>query len=124
MENMAERLLRSFAGEVNKYPRAYTFYLVALDQYLAPKCKIVIAGRSDSHIAWEMLSAAGRSFMPWTSVAFNNLDNTEAIASIMPEVAAQKTSEEAAAFICENFTCLSPIKDVREFEAHLRNIRG
>lgn len=123
MGTMAERLLKSFAGEVTQHPRAYTFYLIALDLQLAPKSKIVIAGQADSHIAWEMLAVAGRLFMPWTSVAFNNLDHAEAIASIMPEVAAQQTDNEAAAFICEGFTCLPPVTDIRQFRASLQTYK-
>lgn len=124
MAVMAERLLQSFAGEAAKYPKGYTFYLIALDLYLAPKRKIVITGQADSREARAMLSATGRAFMPWTSIAFNNLNKKETMASVMPEVAAQTTNGETAAFICENFACLPPIRDIREFEDHLKIYEG
>ena len=125
IEEYAENLLKAFAGQVDKYPKGYTFYLVALEFYLSPQRNIVITGSSDSENIWSMLTAIGQYFLPETTTAFNDISQTEIIAQIMPEVSQYRMIEGlTAAYICENFACQPAITNVEEFAIRLKEIQN
>ncbi len=108
----AEKLLKSFAGEAEKYPRAYTYFLMALEYYWADHRQIVVAGSPDSEETWAMLSAVGSQFLPDTVAMFNDPGQREIIAEILPNISGQEPINGAAtAYICENFACQPPITD-------------
>ncbi|HWR41803.1 thioredoxin domain-containing protein [Sporomusa sp.] len=114
---MVEDMFKYFSAEISHYPRAYTYFLLALDYYLTPPSHIVIAGEKEDPNVQAMLALAGQSFMPETTVIYNNpvyqADNWE----LVPVAAGQGAiSGRATGYICENFTCQRPVQTVEEFK--------
>lgn len=125
IEENAENLLKSFAGHVEKYPKGYTFYLVALDFYLSPQRKIVIASSGEIEESWSMLTAIGEYFLPETTIAFNDYSRVEIIAELMPDVSQHKVIQgKPTVYICEDFACQPPITNVDEFVCRLKEIQN
>ncbi|SMD13246.1 thioredoxin domain-containing protein [Sporomusa malonica] len=114
--SMAEAMFSCFSSEIAHYPRAYTYFLLALDYYLSAPSHIVIAGeREDPHVQ-AMLALAGRSFMPETTLVYNDpahqTDNWE----LIPVAAGQEAVRgQATAYICENFACQQPVHTIEDF---------
>ncbi|MGI6091904.1 MAG: thioredoxin domain-containing protein [Veillonellaceae bacterium] len=122
-QSLAERLLQTFAGQVEKIPRAHTFYLIALDYHLSAQRKIVIAGTGASKDVWNMLSAAGKRFLPNTVTVFNDTSQADIMRKVIPEVVDQlPVNGQTAAYICENFTCRPPIIGIENFIKQINKI--
>lgn len=112
----AERTLAAFGGEVSGHPRAYTFFLTALDSYLAPPRHVVIAGEADDPATQAMLRETARRFRPETVVMLATPANKATAAGIIPLLADKEAAGgKATAYICENFACQKPIGSVAEF---------
>lgn len=122
-QSLAERVLTAFAAKVEEFPKAYTFYLSALDYYLSAQRKIVVSGLSSSKDTWTMLSAAGRRFLPESVIVFNDISQASIIEKVMPEVGRQlPVNSQSTAYICENFACQPPIANVEKFIERLSDM--
>ncbi|WP_425060248.1 hypothetical protein SCACP_09200 [Sporomusa carbonis] len=118
---MVEDMFVWFSPEVSHYPRAYTYFLLALDYYLSPPIHIVIAGdRVDPNVQ-AMLTLAGQSFMPETTVIYNDPVYQTENWELLPATAGQEAVDgRATAYICENFACQQPVHTIEDFERILK----
>ncbi|QDR79564.1 thioredoxin domain-containing protein [Sporomusa termitida] len=115
--SMAEKLFSCFSSEISRYPRAYTYFLLALDYYLTPPSHIVIAGEKADPNVQAMLALAGQSFMPATTVVYNDPDYQADNWELVPVAAGQgAVNGQATGYICENFACRKPVHTVEEFK--------
>ena len=124
LTKLTDQLAAVFAGEVKRYPRGYTFYMTALEAYFAPVQYIVISGDRRDRTVQGMRESAERIFMPDTFVVLNYLETKPQLHELMPGIVAGKDSVagQAAAYICENFACRSPISSLAEFKQALTGI--
>ncbi|WP_021166782.1 hypothetical protein SOV_09850 [Sporomusa ovata DSM 2662] len=117
---MVEAMFTCFSAEVTHYPRAYTFFLLALDYYLSAPSHIVIAGDKEDTEVQAMLALARQRFMPETTVIYNDpeyqTDNSELIPVAAGQVA---VGGRATGYICENFACQRPVQTLEEFKQYL-----
>ncbi|CVK21327.1 thioredoxin domain-containing protein [Sporomusa sphaeroides] len=121
---LVETMFSCFSREVQHYPRAYTYFLLALDYYLSVPSHIVIAGEREDPEVQAMLAVAGGRFMPETTVVYNDpvyqTDNWE----LIPVAAGQEAvGGRATGYICENFACRRPVHTLAEFEQMLTKQR-
>jgi uncharacterized protein YyaL (SSP411 family) len=117
---LVEEMFSYFSSEISRYPRAYTYFLLALDYYLTPPSHIVIAGEKEDPDVQAMLALAGQSFMPETTVVYNDpvyqTDNWE----LVPVAAGQgAVNGRATGYICENFACQRPVHTIEDFKRGL-----
>lgn len=120
---VAEQLLRGFANEVKRHPKAYTFFLIAASYYLAAPQHIIVAGSGDTDETWSMLSDVGRKFLPNMVIMLNDSDQRAAISEILPHIIEQKAiDDKATAYICDNFACKPPITDLRQLTEKLAEL--
>lgn len=114
VRTMAEKLLDSFAGEVSHYAAGYTYFLMAVDYYLAEKIKVVVVGDKDLPDTKAMLQAMNHIFLPTVTVRFYDIH-------------AQNTSNYkgtegiATAYLCKGVACQPPITDVEAFNTMLNS---
>lgn len=114
---MAEKQLSFFAGEVDKHPRAYTYFLMAVDYHLAVPQHIIIAGERNDPSTQSMLRTAGSRFLPYAVLLFNDPKQKQTLAEISPHFEDKVPSGgKTAAYICQDMTCQAPITDIRIFE--------
>ena len=121
---MVESMFNCFSREVSHYPRAYTYFLLAVDYYLSAPSHIVIAGdREDSEVQ-AMLALAAQKFMPETTVIYNDPGHQTDNWQLIPVAAGQEAvGGKATGYICENFACQRPVHTMEEFQQILNKER-
>ncbi|MFA4886103.1 MAG: thioredoxin domain-containing protein, partial [Desulfotomaculaceae bacterium] len=116
LSDAAEKQITAFAGRVGEYPWGYTHFLTGIDLMLGPSREIVIAGKAGEADTEAMLSAVRRAFVPETAVIFHPAgDDGEEIEKTAPFVKEQlPVNGKATAYVCENYACREPVKDLEE----------
>jgi uncharacterized protein YyaL (SSP411 family) len=108
---IAEQLLRHFAGEVSRYAAGYTYFMMAVDYYLTDHVKIVIVGDREAADTKTMLAVINSCFLPTVAIRFYDRHSQE-------NGEYKEIDNKATAYVCKNFACQPPVTDV----AKLRNL--
>jgi len=111
---MAEKQLHFFAGEAAKYAAGYTYFMMALDYYIADKTKIVITGSIHDADTQALLQVVHNHFLPNVMVTFYD-------SSKESQDEYKIIDGKATAYICKNFACQSPITDTEKLAHMLKN---
>ncbi len=113
LEQRADSILRAFAGNVKRFPSAYTQLLTALEFEVGPSYEVVVAADPDSEDAGRMIRTLRRPFVPGKVVLLRPPGNAaDSITSIAPYTKNQKRIEDkATAYVCLNFSCELPTAD-------------
>jgi len=122
LEQRAEQLIRAFSKQVADQPMAYTQLLIALDFIIGPSQEIVVAGEPTLTNTQAMIHAVQRSFLP-NKVLLLRLQGTEGkrLASLSPFVGDMSSiNNQPTVYVCENYACKTPIKDVDALKAILK----
>ncbi len=114
----AAGIFRAFAAETGRAPSAYAQLMIALESALGPAREIVVAGGPDDPETRGMLAACRAGFDPRRTVLFKPAGpDGDAIARIAPFTAGMiPPGTRATAWVCENFTCRSPVSSAAELE--------
>ncbi len=123
LEDMAEKQLKVFAGDIATYPRAYTYFLMSLQFALGPSKEIVITGPPECDEVRKMTQAVHREFLP-NSVLVVRPENgvSTDIEKIIPFVQGQHSIDgRATAYVCENFACQSPTTELEKLLTMIRS---
>jgi uncharacterized protein YyaL (SSP411 family) len=121
LEQKAEQLIRAFSRQVADQPMAYTQLLIALDFMIGPSQEIVVAGDPTLTNTQAMIHAAQRSFLP-NKVLLLRLQGTKGkkLATLSPFVEAMGSiNNQPTVYVCETYSCKTPIKDVDALKAIL-----
>jgi len=121
LEQRAEQLARAFSTQVTDQPMAYTQLLIALDFMIGPSREIVIAGDPALDTTRAMVSVVWRKFLP-NKVLLLRRQGTEGkrLAALSPFVEAMAPiNHQPTVYLCEQYACQVPIKDVGQLEAVL-----
>jgi len=118
LEDKAYKQLKAFGSIIKSHPMGYTNMLSALLFINSKASEIVIVGNREDENAKRMIKSVNSHFNPFTVVLFKDNENVEAgITSIAPYTEAQgMVDNKTTAYICENFACMAPITDLKEFE--------
>lgn len=120
LAGLAEDLVRWQAPMAAAQPAGCTFFLTALALYLTPPRQVVIAGRRGEAATEEMLAAVGRAFRPDAVVLFNDPDQADKTAAVLPRLGDyQPRDHRATAYICQDYACQAPVTDAGELAALL-----
>ncbi|MTI86060.1 MAG: thioredoxin domain-containing protein [Firmicutes bacterium] len=113
LDDVAHRQLNAFAGDIKDNPRAYTYFLTALQFASSPSREIVIAGDPRDNAVEQMVNTVRSSFMPNTLLVLNpGGDEGKVIKELIPFVNTQRAIEgKATAYVCQEFACQSPVTD-------------
>jgi len=117
----AERTLEYFAPQLVKYPQTMPYLVASSLLHLKTMKQIVISGKKDDPRVVEMVEAIRQKLIPNLALAVVQpggylSKQSETIQSIL-----EQRGEDAlpTAYICENFTCGLPIRDVDTLVAKL-----
>lgn len=113
MAERAKKTIDAFAGILSQFASGMPQMLVAIENSLGKPRQIVIAGKKDSPETKELLQEVHRHFLPNTIVVLVDGvegqkflgEKNEAIRAMSP------VDGKPAAYVCENFTCKSPVTD-------------
>jgi uncharacterized protein YyaL (SSP411 family) len=121
LEQKSEQLIRVFSEQVADQPMAYTQLLVALDFMIGPSQEIVIVGDPTLRNTQAMIQAVQRNFFP-NKVLLVRSQGAEGkkLASLSPFIEAMSSkNNQPIVYVCENYTCKTPIKNVDTLKAIL-----
>lgn len=115
-EQAAIKQMRYFAAEVKHFPPSYTFFLTALQFALAEPQEVIVVGKRGDEGTKAMLIGLQKKFLPHTVLIFYPLDETGArLKGMLPFLEAYRAVDgRATAYLCRNYSCQSPVTDVRQ----------
>src|SRR5436190_2388062 len=113
----ARKTIDAFATTLSHFPSAMPLMLVALDYSLSKPRQIVIAGKRDAPETKALVKEVHRHFLPKTVLFLSDGaegqgyigEKNEAIRAMSP------IDGKPAAYVCENFTCKTPVTDPKQF---------
>jgi len=109
LRELGEKTLSAFAGLMSETPAAAGQMLIALDFRLGPVKEIVIFGATDREPVRQVVSAARRRFLPNAVLASTDPAAVASAAEIVPLLRDRRALGDVTTYICENFTCQSPV---------------
>lgn len=114
LEQRAEQLIRPFSVGIRESPMGYTQMLAAVDFIAGPAQEIVIAGDPVNKITQSMIRAVQKKFLPNKVVLFHHDGpGGKRLEALSPFVREMKPSNlEPTAYVCEQYTCRSPVMEV------------
>ncbi len=121
LEQRAEQLAQAFSRQVADQPMAYTQFLIALDFMIGPSREIVIAGDPAFDSTRAMVSIVQRKFLP-NKVVLLRPQGPEGkrLAALSPFLEAMASiNHKATVYLCEQYACQVPVRDVGQLEAVL-----
>jgi uncharacterized protein YyaL (SSP411 family) len=116
MRERAEETIAAFGRALQHYPTALPQLLVALDFGLTKPRQIIIAGRSDGADTRALLAEVRQHYLPDTIVLLaDGSEGQQYLQEKLEEIREMKPGAgKAAAYVCENFTCHSPVTSPEE----------
>jgi len=117
-----EKTIAAFAPQISHFASAMPQMLVALDFSLGKPRQIVIAGKRDAADTCALLAEVRQHFLPNTIVLL--ADGSESQKFLGEKLEALRLMRpvdgKAAAYVCENFACKTPVTDVKALGEMLR----
>jgi hypothetical protein len=99
-EQMATKMTRAFAEEIEGAPEAYAFFLSALDFQIGPSYSVTIVGDLKEDDTQKMLKSLRQHYLPTTVITLKR--PTQA------GFGYQQIEGKATAYVCRDQTCLPP----------------
>jgi hypothetical protein len=110
--SMAQRLLKSCLGYMERLPQGYLTLLMAVGFLVYPPKEIAITGKKNAEDTKKLLQAVHSRFVPHRVIAFLDPDqeNAAELSSKIPFLSGRgKIDGHAAAYVCENSACRLPV---------------
>ncbi len=118
----AGNLLEGFAAQIEGYPAGYTQLLHGAALLIEPTREVVISGRSGSPDTEKLFEVVRRSYTPETTLLFRPEENPKMITELAKFTAEMESvGGRAAAYVCQNFVCESPLTEPAELQGILES---
>jgi uncharacterized protein YyaL (SSP411 family) len=117
---IASQSLRSVRDLLERYPLGFANWLCALDFYLSTPKEIVIVGPRNSTATSELLRPLYSIWLPNKVVAAYDPDDPAPILELKLFEDRQMINNRPTAYVCENYTCKTPVTDPTSFTIQLR----
>jgi uncharacterized protein YyaL (SSP411 family) len=111
IRDRADKAIRAFKSNLDRYPAGHAYYLCALDYLKGPSREIVVTGPDPE----PLLKVVRSRFLPNKVVAL-----ADGKAKIPLLEGRGPVNGKAAAYVCENMACKQPVTDPAELEALLK----
>jgi uncharacterized protein YyaL (SSP411 family) len=112
----AHHTILAFGDRLERQPDPYPYLLAALADLVAPARQIVIAGDPDSSETQALIQTVNAHYLPGTVIALATPDAEQVLPIVKGRVSADG---EAAAYVCEEFSCKLPVHNSEALEALL-----
>ncbi|NLY37453.1 MAG: thioredoxin domain-containing protein [Tissierellia bacterium] len=104
---MYEKAANAFMSTAATMPAAYLHFISLLLENTMPHRQIIICAQKSDDEARQVYSRIQKEYLPFTTLIFYGGSFEEK--QIFPELKNYDTSHGFAAYVCENFSCQSPI---------------
>jgi len=119
----AERIIQSFAAEVEQHLAGHSQLMVALEFALNPNYEVVIVGQPQKKDTISMLAALHKPFLPEKVVFFRpaDLEAAAEVTGIAPFTKSMAAKNgQATAYVCREFACKLPTTSIEQMLENLR----
>jgi uncharacterized protein YyaL (SSP411 family) len=121
-QRRAATILRLMASTVQRYPSGFGRLLCAVDFYLGTPKEIAVIGSRDTPEMKSLLAAIWIPYLPNKVVVQASPGDAKA-AALLPLLRDRAQLEnKATAFVCEHFTCKTPVTSPTELASQLGNV--
>lgn len=122
MAERARKAIDAFATTLSHFPSAMPQMLVALDYSLSKPRQIVIAGNTGNPETKALLREVNQHFLPKTVLFLaDGAEGQKYLGEKNEAVRAMSMiDEKPAAYVCENFTCKTPVTDPKQLAKLLK----
>ena len=122
LEKKYEQLIQQFSAQVTAHPIAYTQLLAALDFGVGPTRDIVISGDPALDDTKSMINAIYKIFLPNKVLLFRSQGSeSKRLAGLSPYTEFMTpVNHRPTVFVCEQYACQTPISDIVQLEAVLK----
>jgi uncharacterized protein YyaL (SSP411 family) len=121
----AKSVLDAFSSQLAQGPALMSFMLCAFDFFVGPSQEIVIAAKTSSQAdTKKMLKIVHHTYLPNSIIMLHTEGPDKAsLEKIAPYIKQQTPiNGKAAAYICNNYVCGSPITSPAKLETELKNL--
>ncbi|RHX80864.1 thioredoxin domain-containing protein [Leptospira yasudae] len=115
---IAESIFHYFTKELSSYALSYPYLLSAYWTYKHRSQEIVLI-RKNAGAGKELLAAIQKTFLPNAVVAVVNEDELEEARKLSSLFEARDSGGDALVYVCENFSCKLPVRDVAELKQQI-----
>ncbi len=120
LEDIAHQLLKAFGNIINNYPSGYSFALIAILFTQSASKEIVIVGDKRNDEMQKMIDIINEEFRPLTISMLYSNENKD-VEKLAPFISNHKSiNGKPTAYICQNFSCQSPVTDIELFKQKLQ----
>jgi uncharacterized protein len=117
MRDRAEKTIAAFSATLTRAPSAMPQMLVALDYSRANPQQVVIAGEHDRADTLALLTEVHRHYLPNKVLLLADAAGREFLGNQVSAVVGMRTiGGRAVAYVCENFTCRTPVTSPEELQ--------
>jgi uncharacterized protein YyaL (SSP411 family) len=117
---IASQSLQSMRDFLERYPLGFANWLYDLDFYLSTPKEIVIVGPRNNPSTSELLRALYSMWLPNKVFAAYDPDDPTPASELKLFEDRQMINNQPTAYLCENYTCKTPVTDPASFTAQLR----
>jgi len=121
LRNTAEKTLQLFQGLMAELPSAAGQMLIALDFHLGPVQEFAVVGDPEQHDTRRVLHAIHGGFRPNKVIAVKSSQDG-ATDALVPLLAGKKSLGSVTTYICQNFTCQTPLVGAEAVEKELVHV--
>ena len=119
-EGSNERALGMFASRIEQGARTVPMMMAALSAYHAGMSQVVVAGNPADHATVALRGTISRRYLPFAVTIPLVPEHAAALTRLLPWTDAMaRRLETPAAYVCRNFTCLTPATSVDELVPQL-----
>lgn len=119
LEDMANLQFKTFGNNLEQAPSGYAYMLSAVLFSHSRVREVVIVGNTEQRDTTEMLKAIREEFRPYT-IPVHYSDSLSDLKNIIPDIENYKIIDgKATAYVCENFSCQSPVTEVNKLREML-----
>jgi uncharacterized protein YyaL (SSP411 family) len=119
LQEKAEATLRLYRGLLASHPMAAGQMLNALDFHLGPVQELVVVGVPGEEETWRVLRMIRKGYRPNTVVAFKPAGDSGSAEDALPLLAGKTAAGAVTTYVCQNFTCQTPVVGAAAAEAVL-----
>ncbi|GAB6179663.1 thioredoxin domain-containing protein [Desulfotomaculum defluvii] len=120
---IAKQQLQVFAGDLERYPAGYSFFMMGAYLEQEPPMEIVVAGPKEDPVLKQMVGTLQQSFLPNASlmVRYDN-DFAAKWSDLLPLIKDKNpVTGKTAAYVCKNFSCQAPVTELTALQNLLKN---
>ncbi len=116
LNHMSYQLVKAFSPMIEQNPSAYACFLIGVDLMVGPAFEVIIVGNRNKEDTKRMFNALHNNYLPRKVVIFRSAEKEKQdIDRIMHfDLPSDKITEDATAYICKDYICMSPTADVQK----------